>query len=71
MLQMILAFFVVCGILGIDRTVLHNGYAAEFSKEEFTERNVAFFSEFYPLLEEYGLTAANIADKVRAVVGMK
>ena len=24
-----------------------------------------------PLLEEYGLTAANIADKVRAVVGMK
>lgn len=45
----------VCGILGIDRTVLHNGYAAEFSKEEFTERNVAFFSEFYPLLEEYGV----------------
>ncbi|MBR5307568.1 MAG: sugar phosphate isomerase/epimerase [Clostridia bacterium] len=47
----------VCGILGIKNTVLHNGYIrdASFTKEAFLEKNVKFFSEFYPLLEEYGV----------------
>lgn len=45
----------VCGMLGVDRTVLHNGYSDEFSKDEFTEKNVRFFSELYPVAEKYGV----------------
>ena len=47
----------VCGILGIKNTVLHNGYIRDksFTKEVFMEKNVKFFSEFYPLMEEYGV----------------
>lgn len=47
----------VCAILGIKNTVLHNGFIKEpsFTKDVFTEMNVKFFSEFYPLIEEYGI----------------
>lgn len=47
----------VCGMLGIDKLVLHNGYIRDssFTKDVFTEMNIKFFSEFYPLLEEYGV----------------
>ncbi len=46
----------VCGMLGIKNTVLHNGYDRNIkSKDEFTEKNIKFFSEFLPLAQENGV----------------
>ena len=45
----------VCGMLGIKNTVLHSGYAAGLSKEEWFEKNKAFYSQFFPLMESQGV----------------
>ncbi len=45
----------VCGMLGIKNVVLHNGYDVSYTKEQFTEKNIAFFGEFLPLIEHYGV----------------
>ena len=45
----------VCGMLGIKNTVLHNVYRADpnYDKDEFYERNLLFYSHFYPMAEKY------------------
>ena len=46
----------VCGILGIKNNVIHHGYNPKIvSKDESTEMNIKFFSEFMPVAEEYGV----------------
>ena len=46
----------VCGILGIKNNVIQHGYNPKIvSKDESTEMNIKFFSEFKPVAEEYGV----------------
>lgn len=41
----------VCGYLGIPNLVVHSGWDKEATKEEWFERNKAFFSQLFPAME--------------------
>ena len=45
----------VCQVLGIPNIVVHPGDASDMEKEEYTERNLEFFSEFIPTMEKTGV----------------
>lgn len=45
----------ICGMLGIKNTVLHAGFAAGLSKEEWFDKNKAFYAQFFPVMEQYGV----------------
>jgi len=60
----------VCDILGIPNIVLHSGHQPNLTTEEFYEKNKAFYSEFFPLMEQTGVnvliensTSANISNR--------
>lgn len=42
----------ICGILGIPNTVVHSGWGETISKDEFFERNIAFYRRLYPTMEK-------------------
>lgn len=44
-----------CGILGIDRIVVHSGYAKGLTREETFIRNKAFYEKLFPTAEKYGV----------------
>lgn len=57
----------ICQRLGIPNTVVHNGYAPGIGKEEWFERNRAFYRTLFPAMETTGVnvltensTAANM-----------
>ena len=59
----------VCDILGIPNIVVHSGHQPNLTTEEFYEKNKAFYSEFFPLMEQTGVnvliensTSANISN---------
>lgn len=59
----------ICEFLGIKNTVVHNGYMPKISKDEWFERNKAFYSELFPVMERCGVnvlcensTKANMRD---------
>ena len=41
----------VCGVLGIPNIVVHGGYRKDISKEEYFERNKAYFKTLFPAME--------------------
>ena len=45
----------VCQMLGIPNTVVHPGFARGLSKEEWFEKNRAFFMQFLPTAEKLGV----------------
>lgn len=45
----------VCGLLGIDNTVVHPGWDGMMSLEEYCERNMEFWRKLYPAAEENGV----------------
>ena len=45
----------ICQMLGIKNTVVHNGSAPGISKEEWFERNKAFYETLYPTMERCGV----------------
>ena len=45
----------VCGMLGIQNTVSHGGKIEGISKEEFFDRNKAFFERLIPTMEKWGV----------------
>ena len=45
----------ICEILGIKNTVVHNGFAQGLSKEEWFERNKAFYERLFPTMERCGV----------------
>ena len=60
----------ICGILGIPHTVVHAGHAKGISKEEYFERNLAFYRLLFPVMEATGVsvlvensTKANMGDQ--------
>lgn len=60
----------VCGVLGIPNIVVHSGWATDISKEEWFEKNAAFFRKLFPAAEKWGVnvlcensTAANMGDR--------
>jgi sugar phosphate isomerase/epimerase len=60
----------ICGILGIPHTVVHAGHAKGISKEEYFERNLAFYRQLFPVMEATGVsvlvensTKANMGDQ--------
>ena len=46
---------VSCGILGIDRIVVHSGYRKSITREETFLENKAFFEKLFPVAEKYGV----------------
>lgn len=66
----------ICHELGIENTVVHPGFAKGISKEEWFERNRAFYQNFFPAMEALGVnvltensTAANMKDRYFANSG--
>ena len=60
----------ICGMLGIKNTVVHNGYCKDMSKEEWFEKNKAFYKLLFPAMESCGVnvlcensTKSNMGDK--------
>jgi len=45
----------VCNVLGIDRIVVHANPRDDFSAIEFYEKNKAFYTELYDLMEKYNI----------------
>ncbi len=45
----------ICGLLGIENTVMHTGVAPNIGKEEYFEKNLEFLKLLYPHMEEYGV----------------
>ena len=45
----------VCAALGIPHTVVHAGFEKFIGKEEFFEKNKAFFEQLYPVIEKTGV----------------
>lgn len=45
----------VCDIMGIPQTVVHAGWKAEISKEEFYEGNLEFYRQLFPTMEKTGV----------------
>ena len=59
----------ICGELGIKNTVVHLGCLPEISKDEWTEKNLAFCKRLFPVMEKCGVnvliensTAVNMKD---------
>ena len=59
----------ICSELGIKNTVVHPGYAKEISKDEWFEKNKAFYARLLPMAEAHGVniltensTAVNMRD---------
>ena len=60
----------ICEMLGIKNTVVHSGFAKEMSKEEWFEKNRAFYRRLFPAMERCGVnvliensTAANMKER--------
>jgi sugar phosphate isomerase/epimerase len=60
----------ICGELGIPNTVVHSGVAQGVSKEEWFEKNKAFYERLFPAAERCGVnvlcensTKANMKDR--------
>ena len=45
----------ICKELGIQNTVVHSGTADGLTKEEWFEKNKAFYSRLFPMMEETGV----------------
>ena len=45
----------VCGLLGIPNTVVHAGVKRGIGKKEYFERNLAFYRQLFPVMEETGV----------------
>lgn len=45
----------ICHVLGIQNTVAHPGYSKGISKEEWFERNRAFYKKLFPTMEKCGV----------------
>ena len=45
----------ICELLGIQNTVVHSGRAAGISKEEWFEKNKAFYQKLFPAMERHGI----------------
>ena len=59
----------VCGALGIENVVVHSGWAPGVGREEYYERNRAFYRRLFPAMEACGVnvltensTRANMQD---------
>ncbi|MBE6602062.1 MAG: sugar phosphate isomerase/epimerase [Ruminococcaceae bacterium] len=70
LLQATLRSIEICEILGIPNTVAHNGFAKGLSKEEWFERNKAFYERLFPTMERCGVnvlcensTKSNMGDR--------
>ncbi len=66
----------ICHLLGIENTVAHPGFAKGIGKEEWFERNRAFYQKLFPAMEAHGVnvliensTAANMKDRYFANSG--
>ena len=44
-----------CGMLGIDRIVVHSGYRKNLTREETFLENKAFFEKLFPVAEKFGV----------------
>lgn len=44
-----------CGMLGIDRIVVHSGYRKSITREETFLENKVFFEKLFPTAEKYGV----------------
>ena len=60
----------ICKMLGIKNTVVHSGFAKEMSKDEWFEKNRAFYQRLFPTMEKCGVnvliensTAANMKER--------
>ena len=60
----------ICQKLGIKNTVVHNGFAKGISKEEWFEKNKAFYETLFPAMERCGVnvlcensTKSNMGDR--------
>ena len=60
----------ICEMLGIKNTVVHSGFAKEMGKEEWFEKNRAFYQKLFPAMERCGVnvliensTAANMKER--------
>ena len=45
----------ICKMLGIRNTVVHNGYKAGLTKEEWFSQNKAFYEKLFPTMESCGV----------------
>ena len=45
----------ICKMLGIRNTVVHNGYKAGLTKEEWFSQNKAFYEKLFPAMESCGV----------------
>ncbi|MBQ3221124.1 MAG: sugar phosphate isomerase/epimerase [Clostridia bacterium] len=59
----------ICQMLGIKNTVVHSGFGVGLSKEEWFEKNKAFYAKLFPVMEKCGVcvlcensTKANMGD---------
>jgi len=59
----------VCKMLGIQNTVVHPGYDPNIGKDEWFERNLAFYRRLFPAMEQFEVnvltensTAANMGE---------
>ena len=66
----------ICAMLGIPNTVVHAGFGSGFSKEEWFEKNRAFYQKLLPTAERYGVnvlcensTGVNLGDRYYANSG--
>ena len=46
----------ICSLLGVKNTVVHAGHAEGISKEEWFERNRAFYARLFPTMEKHGVS---------------
>lgn len=60
----------ICQMLGIPNTVVHNGFSKGISKEEWFEKNKAFYEKLFPTMEQCGVnvlcensTKSNMGDR--------
>ncbi len=70
LLQATLRSIEICEMLGIKNTVVHNGHAAGLTKEEWFEKNKAYYAKLFPMIEKCGVnvlcensTKANMGDR--------
>lgn len=45
----------ICEVLGIPQTVLHAGFKKGTNKDEFYEKNIAFYQRLFPIMEKTGV----------------
>ncbi len=45
----------VCGVLGIPNIVVHSGMLPGISKEEYFEKNLAFYKKLFPAMEKWNV----------------